>query len=265
MTNKNISVSAINAFSDNYIWSIGSDNHKNIALVDPGDATVCIDYINKHQLTLTAILITHHHPDHVGGIEKLIQHFDNGQHSITVYGPANESIPQCHVKLVENDNVSLDSIGVNFSIIDLPGHTLGHIAYHTDGMLFCGDTLFSGGCGRLFEGTPQQMLHSLNKLVALPDHTKVYCAHEYTAANLNFALSADPENVDLIYYYNQVTLLREKRLSTIPSTIAQEKLVNPFLRTNQTAIQQSVSEYTEQEITNSLEAFTALRAWKDVY
>ena len=259
----NINITGINAFSDNYIWSIQSSTSNKIALVDPGDATVCLAYIEQNKLILTAILITHHHRDHVGGIETLVNYCKAQQWPLTVYGPANENIPHWDVKLIENDRVELTELGATFNVLDIPGHTAGHIAYVNDDFLFCGDTLFSAGCGRLFEGTPQQMHNSLNKLTALPSHTKVYCAHEYTAANLNFALTVDPENFELIHYFNQVNTLRAQNKPTIPTTIALEKQINPFLRCNTPAIQQSATDYNNKATVDEVDTLAVIRQWKD--
>lgn len=262
-TTSNIQVSMIKAFSDNYIWAISSNNKPLIALVDPGDANVCIDYIEQNQKQLSTILITHHHPDHVGGIKKLLNYCRDKQWPLTVYGPENEKIPHCDVKLNENSVVQLDDLALELTIIDLPGHTSGHIAYLAQDNLFCGDTLFSGGCGRLFEGTPSQMLASLNKLQSLPDNTKVYCAHEYTQANLTFALTVEPSNSELVNYYNQVVEKRADNIATIPTSIMQEKLINPFLRCDQKSIMASASEYSAKINDDILSTFTTIRTWKD--
>jgi len=262
-----INVTEIKAFSDNYIWSIANKNIT--ALVDPGDADVCINFLEENQLVLNAILITHHHADHTGGIKQLIAYCKQKQWPITVYGPAHEKIPNCDIKLVESEIVNLPDIGINFKVIDLPGHTAGHIAYFASNplnpILFCGDTLFSGGCGRLFEGTAQQMLTSLTKLKNLPENTKVYCAHEYTQANLNFALAVEPNNKDLINYNNQVNELRDKNKPTIPSSIKVEKQINPFLRSHKESIQASAMAFDTNTRANSLDAFTTIRRWKDQF
>jgi len=266
-----INIKTINAFSDNYIWAITNKNtHLNkTALVDPGDAALCIAFLEKNQLILTAILITHHHPDHTGGIEGLIDYCQQKQWPITVYGPANENIPHCNIKLVENNIVSLSDLNIDLQVIDLPGHTAGHIAYFSDNgdepILFCGDTLFSGGCGRLFEGTPEQMLNSLSKLANLPEITKVYCAHEYTQANLKFALTVEPKNEALISYSNKVNELRAKEQATIPTSIKIEKQINPFLRSHELAIQTSAKQFDNNITTTNLDTFTAIRRWKDQF
>ena len=260
-----IDIKPINAFSDNYIWAITQQDNENVALVDPGDADVCIDFIEKNKLKLCAILVTHHHNDHVGGIAKLMNYCQQKQLSITVYGPANESIPHCDVKLGEGNVVSLAEFNINFKVIDLPGHTKGHIAYYGENSLFCGDTLFSGGCGRIFEGTPEQMYNSLNKLAQLPDNTQVYCAHEYTQANLKFAMAVDSQNNELQQYKSEVANKRQNGLSTIPTSIEQEKLINPFLRSNTEAVQASAKQFSQSNNLTNLETFAAIRRWKDQF
>ena len=253
----------IKAFSDNYIWAISSQNKPALAIVDPGDADVCIDYIEQNNKQLSAILITHHHSDHVGGINKLVQYCQDNAWPLTVYGPENESIPHCDIKLNEHSTFVLNNLALEFSVIELPGHTSGHIAYLTQDSLFCGDTLFSGGCGRLFEGTAAQMLNSLEKLSSLPEKTHVYCAHEYTKANLDFALTVEPSNRELVYYYNQVLQKRTQNIATIPTSILQEKMINPFLRCHRESLMASASEFSGKSVTDPLSAFTIIRAWKD--
>jgi len=262
-----IKVTSIKAFDDNYIWAI--TNKQVATLVDPGDASVCIEFLEKNKLILNSILITHHHSDHTGGIKTLVTYCQQKQWPLTVYGPVNENIPHCDIKLNENDTVVLDKLNINFQIIDLPGHTAGHIAYfakdHSTPILFCGDTLFSGGCGRLFEGTPEQMWNSLSKLANLPEHTKVYCTHEYTQANLAFALTVEPNNQALVNYSNKVNELRTQGLATIPSTIEREKQINPFLRCHKQSIQTSAQQFSTDTNTTSLDTFTTIRRWKDQF
>lgn len=270
-SNSKITVTAIKAFSDNYIWALTTTkaNSNKSVLVDPGDADICISFLEENQIVLSTILVTHHHPDHTGGINKLVNYCQKKQWPLTIYGPKNEEIPNCDVKLVENDVVNLPDIPLTLAVIDLPGHTKGHIAYFTNddlnSVLFCGDTLFSGGCGRLFEGTATQMLTSLTKLSNLPDNTKVYCAHEYTQANLNFALAVEPHNKDLISYNHKVEELRAKNQATIPTSIGIEKQINPFLRSHETTIQASAMAYDKNTKANSLDTFTTVRRWKDQF
>lgn len=265
MTSSNINVNAISSFTDNYIWAISNTTSSCIALVDPGDANVCIDYLEQNKLILNNILITHHHSDHVGGIPQLLSYCQQKCWPVTVYGPANENIPHCDIKLVEHDIITLEPQGITFKIIALPGHTSGHIAYVNDDILFCGDTLFSAGCGRLFEGTAEQMYQSLNKLSALPEKTNVYCAHEYTAANINFALTVDPENIELINYFNHVSDLRSKNMPTIPTNIGLEKQINPFLRCDENALKMSAEDYSNQSVDLGIATFAVIRQWKNVF
>ena len=262
-----VNITPIKAFSDNYIWAI---TNKHLAtFVDPGDASVCIEFLEENTLTLSTILITHHHSDHTGGINQLLDYCQQKKWPLTVYGPANENIPHCDVKLNELDTVVLDELNLTFQVIDLPGHTAGHIAYFanasTTPILFCGDTLFSGGCGRLFEGSPAQMLNSLTKLANLAENTQVYCTHEYTQANLAFALTVEPNNQALVNYNNKVNELRSKGQGTIPSSIELEKQINPFLRCHEQSIQTSAQQFSTTTCATSLDTFTTIRRWKDQF
>jgi len=269
-TTSDISISAIKAFSDNYIWCIKAKNNLTVVLVDPGDAEVCINYIEKHNLTLTDILVTHRHPDHVGGVNRLKTYCKRQGWPLTIYGPMLEATEFSQVRLKDEDRVFLKHLNVEFTVIDVPGHTLGHIAYKVEDNLFCGDTLFSAGCGRVFDGTYQQLHNSLNKLARLPEETRIYCAHEYTLSNIDFALAVEPDNNDLINYHKQTRKCRENNQSTIPSTIAVEKKINPFLRCSQQTIQSSAQQYstqpnTETAVLNELATFTAIRQWKNEF
>tara|TARA_R110000782_G_scaffold50137_2_gene108852 strand:- start:2998 stop:3777 length:780 start_codon:yes stop_codon:yes gene_type:complete len=254
-----LSISPISAFSDNYIWCVARDGEA--IIVDPGDAAPVLNHLDKNGLTLSAIIITHHHYDHVNGIELLCERFPN----IPVYGPENqcESINQ---RLKHGDKITL--FDYTFSVFAVPGHTLDHIAYYIDSAtsapaLFCGDTLFAGGCGRLFEGTPEQMLQSLGLIQALPANTAVYCAHEYTLNNLRFALAVEPDNSELRERMANTADLREKNLPTVPSILALELLTNPFMRTDHLAVQQQVAAHAELKYWNQNDIFAKLRAWKD--
>lgn len=258
-----ISVKAIKAFTDNYIWLLQHKDIKQITLVDPGDADVCINYIEQHGLQLANILITHDHSDHIGGLEKLTTYCQEHQWPLTIYGSKKHTSLNYDVCLEEDDVIYMANLDVSFSIIELPGHTLDHIAYISDDILFCGDTLFSGGCGRIFSGSAKQLHNSLNKLRQLPERTRVYCTHEYTLANLNFALTIEPYNTELVHYYNQVTNLRDKNLKTLPSSIMLEKKINPFLRCHLPEISHAVTEFSNKNLLDELSVFTALRELKD--
>jgi hydroxyacylglutathione hydrolase len=266
-------VTAIPAFSDNYIWAITSTNaiKENelsimpVAFVDPGDAAPCIAFLEKNNLQLCTILITHHHPDHTGGVADLKRYCKNKGWPLTVYAPENNTINNVDVRVQDNQIFELTELSVSFKVINLAGHTLDHIGYYINDMVFCGDTLFSGGCGRIFEGSPQQMLTALNRLADLPERTHVYCAHEYTLANLTFALAVEPKNPELVHYYNQVVKRRAQNLPTIPTSILLEKKINPFLRCNQQEIVDSAVKYSNKESVNTLETFTVIRQWKNKF
>jgi hydroxyacylglutathione hydrolase len=252
-----VSVFPIKAFNDNYIWCLHNKTH--CTVVDPGDAAPVLAYCQDNQLILSAIIITHHHWDHTGGIDALLAAFPN----IPVYGPQNKNIEQITVRLSQGDAIELAQLGVKFSVIEVPGHTLDHIAYYGDIGLFCGDTLFSAGCGRLFEGTPQQMYQSLAKLTALPADTAVFCTHEYTMANIAFAETVEPNNQALIDYKQWANKQREKNAPTLPSNIQRELAVNPFLRCHSPELVTNVSQNMAATLASEQATFASLRSWKD--
>uniref|UniRef100_Q0HUH9 Hydroxyacylglutathione hydrolase n=1 Tax=Shewanella sp. (strain MR-7) TaxID=60481 RepID=Q0HUH9_SHESR len=266
-----LTITAINAFNDNYIWVLRQDSQQNVYVVDPGDANVVLDYLHKHQLTLAGILITHHHRDHTGGIAALAAHVEQTTgHTLAVYGPQSEAIQGINLPIdpKPSDTLTLPFIDAPVHILSVPGHTAGHIAYLVDGALFCGDTLFSAGCGRLFEGSPAQMWQSLSLLAALPDTTRVYCAHEYTLANLKFAQAVDTDNEALKAYVKRANDLRAQNKATIPSTIELERAINPFLRPLAPTIVNSIkNQFCDQDLTKTdeLTCFTLLRQWKDIF
>ena len=247
----------IPAFKDNYIWLL----RKGAAavVVDPGDAGPVLDVLDRQGLALTAILITHHHADHQGGVAGLL-----ARYPVPVFGPAHESITALSRPLRGGETIALPGLGVEFAVIAVPGHTLGHLAYHGTGALFCGDTLFGAGCGRVFEGTMAQMLASLERLAALPAATAVYCAHEYTLANLRFALAVDPGNPLLQQRAAEVAALRAEGRASVPSTLAQEVTTNPFLRCQEPALV-AAAQSRGASANDSLAVFTALREWKNVF
>jgi len=251
-------VRRIHAFDDNYIWLIGCENHPHVAIVDPGDADPVLDYLAQERLQPVAILITHHHGDHTGGVKELVARYD-----IPVYGPAHERIPALTHPVAEGDNVTLEACGLTFQVLDTPGHTRGHVCYVGHHALFCGDTLFAAGCGRLFEGSPEQMYTSLEKIRALPDETQVYCAHEYTQANLAFAVVAEPGNAATRARLEAVRQLRADHRDTVPSQLGLEKETNPFLRSHVPSLIQAAAEFAGHPLSSPAEVFATVRYWKD--
>lgn len=250
----------IPAFNDNYIWMLHDE--RRALVVDPGDAQPVLAALAQHGLTLESILVTHHHNDHTGGVVALRQGT-----GAQVYGPATEHMPEPLQRLGDGDIIT--PLGLRFKVLLVPGHTAGHIAYwgqppDADPVLFCGDTLFSAGCGRLFEGTPAQMLASLTRLAALPDATRVCCAHEYTLGNLRFALAIEPDNTDLLAYQAHARTLRQQLLPTLPSLIGLEKAVNPFLRTHLPKVAHAVQQI-DPNADDPVAVFAALRTWKDKF
>jgi hydroxyacylglutathione hydrolase len=228
-------------------------------VVDPGDDRPVEQALAEEGLHLKAILVTHHHADHVGGVGALA-----AKHGAPVFAPARESMP-CPVQALD-DGGSVDlaaSLGLRFDVMAVPGHTLGHIAYAGHGALFCGDTLFSAGCGRLFEGTPAQMLGSLDRLASLPDATAVYCAHEYTLSNLRFARAVEPDNADIEAALAETGRRRERDAITLPSSLGRERLINPFLRTRTPAVKAAAERHAGRPLGEPVEVFAAVRAWKD--
>ncbi len=254
-------IDALPAFSDHYIWLLQDATTRRCAVVDPGDALPVLDWLAAHpDWRLDDILVTHHHPDHVGGVTRL-----KDATGARVSGPARENIPARDVAL--DDGARIAVLGRDFVVHAVPGHTLGHIAYHQaeEGWLFSGDTLFAAGCGRLFEGTPQQMNASLRRLAALPDATRVYCAHEYTLSNLHFARAAEPGNTAVAQRFEEVSAWRAAGRISLPSTIALEKATNPFLRCRETSIKEKIDERDGARQRTEDEVFAALRGWKDQF
>ncbi|MBS1139079.1 MAG: Beta-lactamase-like protein [Proteobacteria bacterium] len=262
-------ISFIPAFKDNYIWLLTQG--KRAYVVDPGDAAPVQARLEADGLTLEGILITHHHADHQGGVAEL-----KARWQAEVYAPGNESITGCTCPLSGGE--SLDVLGQNVKVMAVPGHTLGHLAYYVPGALFCGDTLFGAGCGRLFEGTPAQMSASLDSIAALPDDTLIYCAHEYTEMNLRFARAVEPENPALLARVAKVAALREAGLPSVPSTLAEEKATNPFLRCQEAAVVEAGLEHVISGRNGNAaqgamaihdhsktEIFAAIRSWRNSF
>jgi len=259
-----IEVIRVPAFHDNYLWLFHRQGERLAYVVDPGDAQPIETALRQHNLELGGILITHHHPDHTGGIDPLLRGRD-----IPVYGPGGGSVPQVDQPLSDGDAVILEG-GFSFQIFAVPGHTLDHIAYYASStggapILFCGDTLFAGGCGRLFEGSPEQMYHSLAKLAGLPDDTLVYCAHEYTLANLTFAKAVENQNEELLQRFDQVQAQRSLDQATVPSTIALEKATNPFMRSEVASVRRAAEQHSGENLSTPEQVLGAVRAWKDSF
>ena len=253
-----LKVRRVHAFDDNYIWLIGCDDKPQVAVVDPGDADPVIEQLERNGLQPVAILITHHHGDHTGGVKELVQRYD-----IPVYGPANERIPALTHPVSEGELVKLAECGLEFTVLDTPGHTRGHVCYVGHDALFCGDTLFTAGCGRLFEGTAEQMYASLEKLRALPDQTTVYCAHEYTQANLAFAVVAESHNAATRERLEDVRRLRAEHRDTVPALMGLEKQTNPFLRSHVPELIRAAESFAGHPLTTPAEVFATVRRWKD--
>ncbi|HEY4697677.1 MAG TPA: hydroxyacylglutathione hydrolase [Gallionella sp.] len=248
-------ITAIPALQDNYIWIIHNGQHA--AVVDPGEAGPVLRFLNAHGLQLNSILCTHRHADHIGGIAGLREVYN-----VPVYGRRHPDNPHITDDLREGDSLKLDPFGIVFAILEIPGHLNDHIAYLAPEILFCGDVLFGGGCGRNFEGSLAQLHHSLQRLAQLPDHTRVYCAHEYTAANLRFALACEPDNPEVQQRAAATQQLRAANLPTLPSTVALENATNPFLRCTQPEIIRTLQRRGLTD-TTELGVFTALREWKN--
>ncbi len=256
ISGNSMQVIAIKAFKDNYIWLLVNTRHE-VIVIDPGDGELVLNWLWQHQAVLKAIFITHHHQDHVGGIPLLQQHC-----SPAVYGPALENITGLTYKVKEKDLIELPFFPA-FMVLDTPGHTQGHVVYYGQQALFCGDTLFGAGCGRLFEGSAQQMLASLTKIASLPDQTLCYCAHEYTVQNLCFAQYLEPNNEQVAARLSQAKALCQQGLATVPFSLAEEKATNPFLRIKEPALIKALEYKLQNKPADFSTAFAQLRKLKD--
>lgn len=249
-------IQSLRAFEDNYIWLLREG--RRVVVVDPGDEAPVLRYLAEEDADLAAILLTHHHGDHTGGVAGLL-----ARHPVPVFGPAGESIAGVSVPLREGDKIALPDFAAGLKVIDVPGHTRGHIAYYGEGALFCGDTLFACGCGRLFEGTAAQMWSSLGKLAALPPETGVYCAHEYTESNIRFALAVESGNAALLTRAGRVAELRRNLQQTVPFALAEELATNPFLRSAQPEVARAAERHCGTALPGATEVFAALREWRN--
>ena len=251
-----LQVTGLPAFDDNYIWMLTQEDGQGAVVVDPGDDEPVQQWLQNQGKHLQAILITHKHGDHTGGVTGLKQQWPDAQ----VYGPAHEPV-QADVKLADGDRLEL--LGVVFDVLEVPGHTEGHLAYWGDGKLFCGDTLFAAGCGRVFSGSFEQLADSLQRIAHLPKHTALYCAHEYTLANLGFARWVEPENAALLERIAQEEAKRQAGQPTLPSSLELELATNPFLRTGEPAVIGAAEKWAGRPLNGHRAVFKALRQWKD--
>ena len=256
-----LDVRPVAAFADNYIWLIAAPRSpRRVVAVDPGDATPVVAELDRSGASLAAILLTHHHPDHIGGVSELLE-----LGPVPVIGPDDRRIAQRTRTVHDGERCELPDLGLTFDILHVPGHTLTHIALWGHGALFCGDTLFSAGCGRMFEGTPTQMNASLNRLRDLPPETRMFCGHEYTAANLRFALTVEPSNRAALEYRDRVEGLRAAGRPSLPSLLSLERRVNPFLRCDNPDVQGAAEKHAGRALRDPAEVFGVLRAWKDQF
>ena len=251
---------AIPALNDNYIWTIVHSKNRRAVIVDPGEAEPVLNLFKQQNLALTAILVTHHHWDHTNGIQRIIE-----KYPVPIYGPLKDAIPLCDYPLNDGDMVELPEVELTFKVLEMPGHTLGHIVYWGHQCVYTGDTLFTAGCGRIFEGSPDQFYHSLMKLASLDPQTRIYCGHEYTDKNLRFAEIVEPNNPKLKRRIIKTRQKLSQNQPTPPSTIQLELETNPFLRCHEKSIQQRVQKYYGYPLANTVAIFAALRRWKNEF
>ena len=254
-----LEITPLQAFEDNYIWMLTEVSASRSIAVDPGDETPVLEWLQGRGATLAGVLITHHHYDHIGGLPELLAVFPG----IPVYGPAKHRILGVNRLVAERERINIPGMAVEFGVLDLPGHTAGHVAYQAEGALFCGDTLFAAGCGRVFDGTFEQLSASLRRIAALPPETLIYCAHEYTLANLGFAAWVEPDSEPLRERTREEQAKRARGEPTVPSRLALELATNPFLRTGEPSVIQAAERYAGHPLADHCAVFTALRTWKD--
>lgn len=254
-----LEITAIPAYQDNYIWALHDPSTgPDCVLVDPGEAAPALNWLRANNRKPIAILLTHHHHDHIGGVEELSHHYD-----FRIFGPDDARIPQRNQAVGEGDRVAINEMGLTFNVLEVPAHTRSHIAFYGHDLLFSGDTLFSAGCGRLFEGTPAQMQAAMDKIAALPGHTRVYCGHEYSQSNCRFALQVEPDNPQLIERARAVDGLRAQNQITLPTTLADELSFNPFMRTREPAVIRAAHQFDSDIDGTPASVLGAIRRWKD--
>lgn len=251
-------ISPIPVFKDNYVWTLVNDKNKEALVVDPGDAVPVQHFLEKRELNLIGILLTHHHWDHTNGMKDLKKHYQ-----CPVVG--SDNIVGITENAEDKKKINFSTFPISFQVLSIPGHTIGHVAYYGGGMLFSGDTLFAAGCGRLFEGTPNEMYHSLQKLASLPQETKLYCGHEYTLKNLAFACEVEPGNKQIKERIKKVEALIHANQPSLPSTLAEELETNPFLRCESDELRKHVAKFAGLPLNDSVETFAWLRKWKDQF
>lgn len=255
---ENIKITPIPILKDNYVWCIIDQLQSEALIVDPGSAQVVQAYLKRNKLNLKGILITHHHWDHTNGAREL-----KNIYKIPVYASKLEKVTEKTMEVSDGETITINGFPLALKAMLIPGHTLGHLAYYNEEMVFCGDTLFASGCGKLFEGTPKQMYDSLQKIAFLPVQTKIYCGHEYTLQNLRFAEAVEPTNQKILERIAKVSSLRKQNKPTLPSLLQEEMETNPFLRCDQTKVKESVEKQSGRTLNDPIEVFAALRYWKD--
>ncbi|MFT3741830.1 MAG: hydroxyacylglutathione hydrolase [Gammaproteobacteria bacterium] len=246
------------ALKDNYIWLIIHTNSHHCLIIDPGAAKPVLTALAHHALQPLGILLTHHHADHVQGVAEILEHF-----AMPVFGPERDNIPSVTHSLQDQTPLSFSEMSLSLQTLAIPGHTLGHMAYYGAGRLFSGDTLFTGGCGRVFEGTPTQMYHSLQKLAQLPSDTLVYCGHEYTLQNLQFAQRVEPHNSAITERVLSARAAQAQQIPTVPAPLSLELQTNPFLRCDQPTVREAAIQHAGKSLSTAEEVFATIRAWKN--
>lgn len=253
-----LNVIPVPALRDNYIWCVHDTETNGCVIVDPGEAEPALEVIDNYHLKPQGILITHYHGDHSGGIKPIVKRYN-----IEVYGAKNSQVRHCTKQIDDGESIHFDQLNLSLSVFSIPCHTKDHIAFYGQGMVFTGDTLFTGGCGKFFEGTAEDMYNALTKLAMLPLETNIYCGHEYTEKNLRFALEVEPDNQALHQRYQRVHEQRQQGQPTVPATLETELKTNPFMRTGHQTVQRAVHGYVNRQLDDNIDVLAALRQWKD--